>query len=310
MLIHGIWSGPQTWVYFGVRANNQLTPLVNDQRFKAYLIDYEDTKGDGFAVNADLVKQEIVQRLDPFTKGSNRQGILVAAVQVDIVAHSMGGDLARTMVTRPNYLSANNYQKGLIHKLITIDTPHLGSEFANRLYNSKQLCKFAWGRSGKKVGDAVRDLQTTSVMITKTLRQKIFPLEASTINGIATPDQAASTQENFQNLKWGLAQAVCPSLLPAGGFAAIFGQDTSDLIVSGKSQEAVGIGYDGGDPPTATSIGLIHTVDSSLFTNGPDALSRNIQNGAVVGVDTVNPQGVIDLLNTPVGTTGFGALLP
>jgi hypothetical protein len=309
-LIHGIWSGPQTWKYFGVRANKQFTPLTGDQRFKVFLIDYEDTNSDGFAVNADSVKQDILNDLFDFTHGKNLQSIAVAAVQVDIVAHSMGGDIARTIVTRPYYLSGNNYQQGLIHKLITIDTPHLGSAFANRLYNSNRLCKFVLGWYGRKVGDAVRDLQTTSVMITTTLKQKIFPLEVSTIDGVATVAQAVIAETNFRNLYLGAGQAVCRSLLPTGGFSSIFGQDTSDLIVSGKSQQAIGLGYYGTDPPSTPSTGTIHAVDPLLFTYGPDALSRNIQNAAYVGVDTENPQTVIDLLNTPIGTSGFGALLP
>jgi hypothetical protein len=275
---------------------------------------YKSTHSDGFAANADIVKGQIDLDVDAFKEGNNRQGIKVAAVQVDIVAHSMGGDLARTMVTGQGYLADDNYHQGVIHKLITIDTPHLGSAFANRLYNSNPLCQFAFGNAGLNVGDAVRDLQTTSVMITTTLQQKIYPLTASTIDGVATAAQAATAVANFNSLGWGFAGNVCPSLLPTGGFAAIFGQDTSDLIVSGRSQRATGLGYNGADPPTTISSGLIHAVDQSLFTNGPDALSNNVQNGAVVRDDTINsqanPKAVIGLLNTPVGTGGFGKLLP
>jgi hypothetical protein len=147
-------------------------------------------------------------------------------------------------------------------------------------------------------------------MITSTLKQRIFPLRVSPINSVATAAQAATAEANFSMLGWGFAQNVCPSLLPAGGFSTIFGQDTSDLIVSGTSQNATGLGYYGANPPTTISAGLIHSVDTSLFTNGPDALSSDVQNGVVVGVPTVNPQDVINLLNTPIGAGGFGQLLP
>jgi pimeloyl-ACP methyl ester carboxylesterase len=60
----------------------------------------------------------------------------VAAVQADVVAHSMGGDITRVM---PNATTAtgqslfatqSNYGLGPIHKLITIGTPHQGSPLA------------------------------------------------------------------------------------------------------------------------------------------------------------------------------------
>src|SRR5206468_6281748 len=52
-LIHGIWSGPGAWTNFGVHVNNQLTRLSDDQRFNAFLINYQSTNGDGFATNAN-----------------------------------------------------------------------------------------------------------------------------------------------------------------------------------------------------------------------------------------------------------------
>jgi YVTN family beta-propeller protein len=223
-LIHGIWSGPGAWTNFGVPR------LSDDERFNAFLVNYQSTNGDGFATNANIVQGQIDQNVNAFKTGMNRQGIKVAAVQVDIVAHSMGGDLARTMVTGQSYLTDNNYKQGFIHNLITVDTPHLGSEFANRLYNSNALCKAAFGLSGKRVGDGVRDLQTTSVMITSTLKQRIFPLRVSPIDSVATAAQAATAEANFSRLGWGFAQNVCPSLLPAGGFSTIFGQDTRTYL--------------------------------------------------------------------------------
>jgi hypothetical protein len=48
----------------------------------------------------------------------------VAASQVDIIAHSMGGLVARGFVQQPDYRGKENYMKGSIHRLITIGTPH------------------------------------------------------------------------------------------------------------------------------------------------------------------------------------------
>jgi hypothetical protein len=261
--------------------------------------------------------EKITNKINLFKTGANRQQVNVAAVQADIVTHSMGGNVARTMVTKTNYLDDENYHQGIIHKLITIDAPHLGSQFANRLYNSSDLCKAAWTyKTGKKIADAVRDLQTTSAMITTTLQQKIFPLRAARINSVATPGQAATVEANFRRINWSLANItigadqICGGLLPASGISSIYGTDTSDLIVSGQSQKAAGLGYNGTDSPTAISNGLIHAVDPTLFNNGPDALSSNIKNGMIVSADTPNPQAVINLLNSPIDAGWFGQILP
>jgi triacylglycerol esterase/lipase EstA (alpha/beta hydrolase family) len=51
----------------------------------------------------------------------------VAAVQADVVAHSMGGDVARTMPTLATFTGQSTYGLGPVHKLITIGTPHRGN---------------------------------------------------------------------------------------------------------------------------------------------------------------------------------------
>jgi triacylglycerol esterase/lipase EstA (alpha/beta hydrolase family) len=52
---------------------------------------------------------------------------LIAASQVDIIAHSMGGLMARGFVQQPDYKGKENYMKGSIHRLITTGTPHFGA---------------------------------------------------------------------------------------------------------------------------------------------------------------------------------------
>jgi pimeloyl-ACP methyl ester carboxylesterase len=59
---------------------------------------------------------------------------LIAASQVDIIAHSMGGLMARGFVQQPDYKRKENYMKGSIHRLITIGTPHFGGSLSEFLY--------------------------------------------------------------------------------------------------------------------------------------------------------------------------------
>jgi pimeloyl-ACP methyl ester carboxylesterase len=79
----------------------------------------------------------------------------IAASQVDIVAHSMGGLMARGFVQQPDYKSKENYMKGSIHRLITIGTPHFGGPLSKYLYEHRDYWYFFDGiqitqaRSGK-----------------------------------------------------------------------------------------------------------------------------------------------------------------
>lgn len=82
----------------------------------------------GFEYNAPIVLAQINSYIAKFRSIYN-----VASIQSDIVAHSMGGLVSRTMFLLPNFKNNNNFGKGPIHKLITIGTPHLGSPLATQL---------------------------------------------------------------------------------------------------------------------------------------------------------------------------------
>ena len=67
----------------------------------------------------------------------NPLGLPAAASQADVAAHSMGGLLAR-WASRPGrgdgtYLANPAHPGGTIHKLITIGTPHFGSNWATQV---------------------------------------------------------------------------------------------------------------------------------------------------------------------------------
>jgi hypothetical protein len=57
-----------------------------------------------------------------------------ASNQVDYICHSMGGSILRNAVEQNKSFYRNaNYNKGFVHKFITLNTPHQGSSFANFL---------------------------------------------------------------------------------------------------------------------------------------------------------------------------------
>jgi hypothetical protein len=94
----------------------------------------------GFAYNAPNVMKEVSDVVRALASGANPLGVPVAAVQADVVGHSMGGDIVRYMPFLPNFLALENYGAGPIHKLITIGTPHLGSPLAVDLVDGTNFC--------------------------------------------------------------------------------------------------------------------------------------------------------------------------
>ena len=61
---------------------------------------------------------------------------------MDVVAHSLGGLIARSYSQRAtsnsdSFANSENYKKGYFHKLITIGTPHRGSPLGPELYNNR-----------------------------------------------------------------------------------------------------------------------------------------------------------------------------
>jgi pimeloyl-ACP methyl ester carboxylesterase len=121
VLVHGLWgdgrknNNAYSWKNFESQLNNQgLFDIVS--------ADYHDTNADSLDTNSILVEQWIDDTLNLELKNK------FAASKVDVLAHSMGG-----LVTR-RYCS-DNYGACIDHinKLVTIDTPHLGSELADLL---------------------------------------------------------------------------------------------------------------------------------------------------------------------------------
>jgi pimeloyl-ACP methyl ester carboxylesterase len=156
ILVHGIWGNQYDWDNFN--------PLVSDSRFSILRFNYDAIIGAqisnpspsyqtvanarqnslGFQYNANELYLAVTKWINAFKAGKNNPAnIAVAAVQADIVAHSMGGDITRTMALSPTFLDdpiTPTFGQGSVHKLITIDTPHLGSPLGSKLLLSSNNC--------------------------------------------------------------------------------------------------------------------------------------------------------------------------
>src|SRR5882672_3010229 len=47
---------------------------------------------------------------------------------------------SRTALNTVTFLQSENFNQGYVHKLITVDTPHLGSTVATQIFGSQELC--------------------------------------------------------------------------------------------------------------------------------------------------------------------------
>jgi pimeloyl-ACP methyl ester carboxylesterase len=118
MLLHGVWSNGNGW-------NSAF--LRNDVSHTTFAGDYAGTNASSFSTNQGRVQGFVAQALTSF----RRKGY--AATQADVIGHSMGGLLTRLYAGSQNFQRPDNLNKGDIHRLITLDTPHFGSNFANLL---------------------------------------------------------------------------------------------------------------------------------------------------------------------------------
>jgi len=155
VLVHGIWSDPfDTWGSFSpLFSYSQTLQGVADKRFSVGVVNYSSPIGTsiqssvptfsrsrldsargnalGFDYNANKILGQIQSQVLTFKNGLNPLGIEAAAVQADIVAHSMGGNITRYLALQPAFLSDATFSQGNVHKVITIDTPHLGTPLAD-----------------------------------------------------------------------------------------------------------------------------------------------------------------------------------
>jgi hypothetical protein len=139
VLVHGLWmNSDNTWVENNSTKIN-FTNKLTDNGFIYAFADYEEHNSETFDpcdkvfgnYGINSIRTTIHDILGQYHSFS------IAASQVDIVAHSMGGLMARGFVQQPDYKRKENYMKGSIRRLITIGTPHFGGPLAKFLYEHR-----------------------------------------------------------------------------------------------------------------------------------------------------------------------------
>ena len=116
VLVHGVWSSGGAWGGEYIENNAHRTTFAGD---------YAATNGARYTVNSPRIQGFVAQALQQHrNKG-------FASTQADVLGHSMGGILTRLHIASPNFRRPENFDRGDVRRLITLNTPHSGSTFGN-----------------------------------------------------------------------------------------------------------------------------------------------------------------------------------
>jgi len=271
VLVHGLWSNS---VGAWERPNRRLAGIQersgdDDPGPDDRICDYASTNAAHFSANNTVVASRIGSVLASYgAKG-------LAAARADVVGHSMGGILARRWTQNNQYTNdATNYRLGNIHKLITIDTPHLGAVRADELLDKRAtLNAFAqfkldttFSVFGKSItAGAIEDLQTSGR--SGEIQNMNSAVTRAPIHVIAGNDSAINTCPEVSDL---------PAALSHFGLSLDTITSPNDTIVTTSSQAPSGFPSD--------TVHYCH-----INVNG--------------SIDAIN--GVKNLLNNSVSSSAF-----
>jgi pimeloyl-ACP methyl ester carboxylesterase len=298
ILIHGKGDSWRAWDNFGPFVNG---PTSTNSLFSVGRVDYSLIIGDkiastdpvlphvsqvkasemGLLYNAPNVLKQIVDWINLTKLGKNPLGIPIAAVQADVVAHSMGGLIAREVVLLPNFLaSRSTFGQGSIHKLITIDTPHLGSQLALNILGAQETgClrnllavngSYALnsvtlqnglrcpGQNGSQCSGATGDLAgddlttgSLSPAISALNQSSPHPLPFAPIGGYYTYWEDFNNSAQAAYFRNRCSHDPLAQSFTSSGWQALFHNEPSDAIVTLKSQDD---GLDGSDDQFSDAV--------------------------------------------------------
>ncbi len=288
VLVHGLWGSEKSWSNF--------VPLITNAPFSLNFADYEDFNAAGLSFNTPVVGNQIKSFIQEFKTTEQ-----VAAIQADVVAHSMGGLLVRGLpLLGSAFFRDDNFGLGDTHKLVTIGTPHFGSALARRVRRSACLSD-ALNAAGLRTDQgAVADMVPRSPNL-ELVNRNLSPIRMHTIVGIASPQQKAASQTSpkFQTLSIGCAGAI-----PPGGLDQIFRTLDHDLVVEAASQRgsfspgALSVSTFG---PFPLSDAVIHTRIPKLFIGQAELESGAIAQRVILLLNGVLESELFDFFVRPPG---------
>ena len=267
LLVHGLNSNPDDAFN---KLYRKLTDGILYNYYQVLNVDYSETHNDSFETNKNVVRDNIRKLIS---------NVILKGYEVnkaDIVAHSMGGILSRL------YLQSNDYRYD-INRLITLNTPHSGSQAANLLVFGYTLPDQV-NKNKYNNGDAIKDLCVDSEAIAK--------LNGVNRNKNIVPSHAIVTDYKdyynpLQILKIDEALVYWSIVFYKEEGNDIFMNRPNDLVVEVMSQEG-GIGY-----KYTSFFGRIWHTESTNNDNVIDEviglLNTSPDNSNVFSMDGYNP---------------------
>jgi pimeloyl-ACP methyl ester carboxylesterase len=319
VFIHGMWGSPSDFMASDGGVLGAFTGSVPWQiHFARYdqsvllnssVPSYSDgplvARGNvlGFLYGATHVLPQIQATIGDY-KYSSAAGASIASTQVDIVAHSMGGDITRTLPQLAAYAGQDSYFQGYVHKLITIATPHLGTPLANNLLLPSNGCvqqlmaikgrlaiTTAVINNNVSVSGAVGDLRQASAAV-----GSLQNLPTALIGGKMKASQEAGAGQSalgeFLVAVCGNSQVNDPmavALNPVGWIGMM--QGDSDGVVPLLSQFNGSLANSITSGPSQNTFPAIHSANTA---------SLGFVRPSLLDEASGSPTEVVNLLNTPV----------
>lgn len=224
-LIHGLNSNAGCWKNY----YNHLVGAGLYEEWQIENVDYgikpNNTNNSHFSVNYRIATNAI----NTLKSRCLEKPRSYEVTQVDLVGHSMGGILSRFHVQRSGKKNGHSD----VHKLITVNTPHSGSEIGDIATIDPLFASDIWLLGGFRPLDAVHDLAVNSSAIDHDLNG------STRSRGVGIPVYAITTTSPLKTVAVGGLLALLRKLIGIYNHTAEYALylGDSDAIVSKQSQE-------------------------------------------------------------------------
>ena len=348
MLIHGLWGEWNDW--------NNFKPLVKgkasvDQRFHVERVSYDwdigstisssipqytaasmsNAKANSMGVQyvTPHVLTQVAKAIEKFKSGDNPVNLPVASVQVDVIAHSMGGVITRTLPLTPGFFS-HTLGQGIIHKVISIDVPHLGSPLAAQLLDATADCtRGLLAGKGNVTFNSVNFTKAPNTPVSGGTGDMVNSPMSSVLNAISNPGPRPLPTALIAGVYTNFASLDCTTNFFGYPCAAYYIQKTcgpqGDLMAAkfNSTSWPLIFGPTGNNPNDAI-VGQTSQLNGLAITSGTDGFiygglvhspgttKLSFTGPTVLDSSSTNPVAdqVITLLNTPYTQLAFHSLNP
>lgn len=284
VLMHGLWSDPQgAW---GGSA------LYTDPRFAGRVDAYPYDNTGGFNANSPLYRGFVDSALARYRAAG------LAGVQVDLLGHSMGGVLARHYAQSSQYRRDDNYQQGDFNRVVSVNSPHRGSPWADLLVTGHLnplvggVVDQALASLGMPYGPALEDLREQSGALQAIARADVRG-HALTGTGGSDLIEAVGVAGTLADLLSHIPQPpLTQGILRAMVFVADALGTANAALFNGRQHDLI--------VPLESEIGGMPTARTGSFSG-----LSSIHTSATRATDY--SQRMVTLLNTAPSSASFGS---